>query len=188
PDVVAKMLAREHEAFVGLFGASHVLLGPDGLVEALQQLALAMPREAVDGFVPASAMGVDANPEEVGLIHDLRYGLVLQPGLRGFLEGIEAGNAITADGWLKDRTVGPPVLDLAEALFPGRLDALLTEALGEDVVWSRDRDALVARHKAPWVRPYPHLTPIPEEVAEAWNGDVPADGLGMNRLLGLEAD
>lgn len=187
PEVVAGMLRREREAFVSALGSAWVDLEPHSLVDALNRLQQAMPAEAVDGFLPAAAMGVDDNEGPTTLLHDLRYGLVLAPGATDLVEGVRSGNRLTLEAWLSDGSISPAVFDAVHEREGEALDALLSDLLGSPTLWPDARETLIQRHKPAFARPVPHLFPIPEAVARAWSGRPPLDGIGMNALLGMEA-
>jgi hypothetical protein len=185
PDVVAAMLADEHAAFVSFAGNAAIAVAPGELPTVLNSFGAVYSGCTVDGFAAAGLFHTVPNDDATWLVHDPAYGFQLLPELDAFLLEIARRNPVTADAWLRDGRISPAALDLAHRRMPEALDAALTEALREPTAWAEDRDTLIRSHKPRYARPFPHLYPVPTEVADARRAP-PIDGVGLNALLGLE--
>lgn len=186
PDVLGEMLRIEREAFETTFGDTWIEVEANELPSRLQTLSEAMPDVTVEGFVPQASMDLRGEDGRLHVLHDLRHGLVLQDRLDELLEAVRGQKASLVDVWLRDSSVSPAVFDAVHERHGADLDAVLSQLTGTSTSWPAERERLVQTHKPAFVRPIPHLFPVPEPVARAWSGQVPMDGLGMNALLGLE--
>lgn len=182
PEALATMLAQEHAAFVERFGGAYVEVEPGGLSDALEKLATYEP-SAVDGLVVVSSLQIPDVDGPVGMLHDERHGLLFLSGLGSLLD--DPSNVDRVGNLWHDPRVCPAVFDLLASRSPDVLDATLSSVFGRTVRWSSDRDALVQQMKPRWRRPRPHIVPMPEDVAAAFDPRTPPDGTGMLALLGL---
>jgi hypothetical protein len=189
PEVLARMLADEHRAFVEEYGGPMFVCAGNAIVERLTPLQDRLGDDPIDGLVPIRGLALSREileAPEVGVLHDPEWGIVLEPGLQGFLDAVRAGDTVRVEAWMRDGRIGPAPFRLAAAVAPDALDRVLSEVRDqEDFRWPTHGDALLRALKPTWYPPLPGILPLPAPVVEGYDPSlpVPADGVGMTAIM-----